>query len=351
MLALRARVGVVVATLLSSLGCAPAQPSRLPKGGEVPAFNVDEGASQVAKKRAERPVSTKAASELPRKEREVTQAEVKPQEPPPPCPADMVFVDAAHCPDSRWAKVGLRCTKKERNKPNNLTICHAFKPGQRCPTKERRQRFCIDRYEYPNKKGGSPPVMVSAFDAAALCKRKGKRLCFESEWVTACEGRDKWPFPYGHRRSKAHCNIDNPWKKPSLKRVYSKNRRVQVKELRRLDQSVRSGSMATCKSSFGVFDLTGNVDEWVLTEYRRGRSKWAGLKGGAWGHVRNACRTITTSHTPDFRYYFISFRCCKNAAARPNEEQRSGLPLWTPPHFEPPAPPAGVIDEGVPLKP
>ena len=27
-------------------------------------------------------------------------------------------------------------------------------------------------------------------------------------------------------------------------------------------------------------------------------------------HVRNACRPVTTSHPPDFTYYFISFRCC-----------------------------------------
>ena len=34
--------------------------------------------------------------------------------------------------------------------------------------------------------------------------------------------------------------------------------------------------------------LTGNVDEWVNSEENKGKSKWAGLKGGAWGHVRNA---------------------------------------------------------------
>jgi formylglycine-generating enzyme required for sulfatase activity len=192
----------------------------------------------------------------------------------------MVFVDARHCPDARYAKVGLACTKKERNRPNNLTICHRFERGQVCRTKPRRQRFCIDRYEFPNEKGGHPPVQVSAFDAAAMCAERNKRLCWESEWVAACEGPDAWPFPYGHVRSKKHCNIDNPWRKPSLKKVYSKRRAVQDRELRRLDQSVPSGSMESCKSGYGVYDLTGNFDEWVMVEYRRGRSKWAGLKGG-----------------------------------------------------------------------
>jgi formylglycine-generating enzyme required for sulfatase activity len=58
------------------------------------------------------------------------------------------------------------------------------------------------------------------------------------------------------------------------------------------------------------------VDEWVRADQERThrRSRFAGLKGGAWGHVRNACRPVTTSHPPDFTYYFISFRCCADAA-------------------------------------
>jgi formylglycine-generating enzyme required for sulfatase activity len=77
-----------------------------------------------------------------------------------------------------------------------------------------------------------------------------------------------------------------------------------------------SGTRPECKSGFGVFDLTGNVDEWVRADVERKnrRSGVAGLKGGAWGHVRNACRPVTTSHAPDFTYYFISFRCCADPA-------------------------------------
>jgi len=258
----------------------------------------------------------------------------------------MVFVDAVHCPDARYAKVGLRCTKKERNKPNNLTICHAFEPGQSCPTTLRRQRFCIDRYEYPNVEGGHPPVQVSAFDAAAMCGERGKRLCWESEWVAACEGPAKLPFPYGQQRSNKHCNIDNPWRQPSLKKAYSKNSAVQDRELRRLDQSVPSGSMESCKSGYGVYDLTGNFDEWVMIEYPRGRSTWSGLKGGAWGHVRNACRPTTTSHVPSFRYYFISFRCCQDPQPPGAPPQGSQAPAWKAPPFVPPPPLGGKIDRG-----
>lgn len=261
----------------------------------------------------------------------------------PVCPDGMAFVDTVHC-----TKVKLDCKKSSRNQDNNLTICHEFAPGQRCLEGQRRQRFCIDRYEYPNEEGAHPPVMVSAYDAAGLCAERGKRLCFESEWTAACEGPEKLPFPYGLARSKEQCNIDNPWIKPDIEKVHSPIDKVRGPELIRLDQSAASGTRAGCKSGFGVHDLTGNFDEWVRTEKFRGRGKWAGLKGGAWGFVRNACRPITTSHVAHWSYYFISFRCCSDPrpealAAAPAD----GVPLWQPPSDPPPAHPAGkALDRG-----
>ena len=241
----------------------------------------------------------------------------------------MAFVDVETCPDTPNRKVGLRCKKQSRNNPNNLTICHEFEPGQTCHVPKRRQRYCIDRFEYPNKKGAHPPVMVNAYDAAALCHQQGKRMCYSSEWTAACEGPSYKPFPYGYARSKEHCNIDNTWIQPKLSKVHHRDDGVRGPELLRLDQSVRSGAMETCKSDFGVYDMTGNFDEWVLTEWTRGKGKWAGLMGGAWGHVRNACRPITTSHVAHWSYYFISFRCCKAAAGDNGGVWDPGA--WTPP--------------------
>jgi sulfatase modifying factor 1 len=262
----------------------------------------------------------------------------------------MAFVDTVHCPDSAAHKVGLKCLKTSRNEPNRLTLCHRFDPGQTCRVPLRRQRYCIDRFEYPSRRAAHPPVMVSAYDAAGLCAEKGKRMCWESEWTAACEGPDHKPFPYGHERSKAHCNIDNPYRQPSLKKVHSRSERVRDPELLRLDQSVASGAMDTCKSDFGVYDTTGNLDEWVRSEWRRGKSGFAALKGGAWGHVRNACRPVTTSHSPQWSYYFVSFRCC--ADADPNmlpPLPDDGVSLWTPPADAPPATPGGrPIDRGWP---
>jgi hypothetical protein len=38
---------------------------------------------------------------------------------------------------------------------------------------------------------------------------------------------------------------------------------------------------------------------------------------------------MTTSHPPDFTYYFISFRCCADAAR--DEEAEKDPALWKPP--------------------
>ena len=150
------------------------------------------------------------------------------------------------------------------------------------------------------------------------CAALGKRLCYESEWVAACEGPDETPFPYGWERSSEKCNIDNPWISPSLEKIYSADERISRPELERLDQSVPSGAKSGCVSGYGVHDLTGNFDEWALADRDRPeeRAVFAALKGGAWGHVRNACRPVTTSHDPTFRYYFVSFRCCRDTLAR-----------------------------------
>jgi formylglycine-generating enzyme len=231
--------------------------------------------------------------------------------PAPACPSGMQHIQTSYCPEMK-----RECVKKEYDKPNRITICHHFREGKNdCQAPRQPLDYCIDDYEYPNQAGQKPPVMVSFFDAEKSCADAGKRVCRESEWVAACEGPDETPFPYGWRREPEKCNFDNKWINPILDRVYSKDPEVQRAELLRLDRSLPSGARPDCKSGFGVFDLTGNVDEWVRADDERSnrRSRFAGLKGGAWGHVRNACRPVTTSHPPEFTYYFISFRCCADA--------------------------------------
>lgn len=242
---------------------------------------------------------------------------------PDACPTDMKLVDTTYCTNMQRT-----CIEEEYSPQNKITICHKFAQRQRCVGREEHRRFCIDEYEYPNQKGAHPTWMVSWYDAQATCASLGKRLCYESEWVSACEGPDHTPFPYGYARDNTKCNIDNQWIQPNLPDVYSKDPQTRLLELSRLDQSAPSGSLPDCVSGFGVRDLTGNFDEWVTVDsYIDDKSGWAGLKGGAWGHVRNACRPMTTSHPPDFTYYFIAFRCCREAkGGDPSPPSYAGAP-------------------------
>jgi formylglycine-generating enzyme required for sulfatase activity len=229
------------------------------------------------------------------------------------CPAGMQHVKTDYCPEMK-----RQCVHEEYDRPNRITICHRFREGEnQCAAPRVPLDYCIDEFEFPNRRGEKPPVMVSFFDAEAACGGVGKRVCRESEWVAACEGPEETPFPTGWRRDPQKCNFDNKWISPILDRVYANQPEIQSAELLRLDRSQASGSRPDCKSGFGVFDLTGNVDEWVRADHEREhrRSRFAGLKGGAWGHVRNACRPVTTSHPPDFKYYFIGFRCCADVTS------------------------------------
>lgn len=241
-----------------------------------------------------------------------------------PCPADMVYVDTEFCPT-----VERECLELETKNPNHLKICHAYAEGrQTCVTKTERRQFCIDPYEYPNEKGAHPVWNATWYEAQATCKAHGKRLCWGSEWTAACEGPEHTPFPYGWKRDHDACNFDSFYIVPRTARsgrflFSSKDPEIRHAELSRLDQSVPSGSMPSCKSGFGVYDMTGNMDEWAISdEQPTEKSRWAALKGGAWGHVRNQCRPASHNHKPDESYYFWSFRCCRDA---------EGAPSWRPP--------------------
>jgi sulfatase modifying factor 1 len=260
------------------------------------------------------------------------------------CPSGMKLVETDYCPNMQRT-----CVEEEWSPQNKITICHRFATRQKCIGREEHRRFCIDEYEYPNQRGAHPTWMVTWYDAQATCGSLGKRLCYESEWVSACEGPDKLPFPYGYARDNTKCNIDNSWIQPSLPDIYSQDPRTRLIELSRLDQSAPSGELAGCVSGFGVRDLTGNFDEWVTVDQRvDDKSGWAGLKGGAWGHVRNACRPMTTSHPPEFAYYFIAFRCCREAqggspsppsfAGAPDVEPANRAPLQEPAYPPGPSP-------------
>ncbi|MBH23049.1 MAG: hypothetical protein CMH57_01050 [Myxococcales bacterium] len=287
--------------------------------------------AEVAQKDA--PGQSKPAEEAPAEE---TSPNKVPAEEPPQeeedaqvCPEGMAFVDVEYC-----TKVQETCVRKgEHDRSNHPSICAEYSTERPCLGEQVHLRFCMDRYEYPNRKGAHPPVMVDAWDAAVLCHREGKRLCWGEEWTAACEGNAQEPFPYGgYTRDPTKCQVDQAWIQPDPPAMVASDPREQDYEMRRLDQSVPSGSMEGCKSEHGIYDLTGNFDEWVALTRNTSRKRWAGHKGGHWLPVRNACRPTGTGHPEGFLFYAVSFRCCSDPdleAAGPPPEGSS--PMWSAP--------------------
>ena len=173
--------------------------------------------------------------------------------------------------------------------------------------------FCMDRFEYPNVKGANPVIVVTYTEAQNLCKQSGKRLCSETEWTFACEGEEGVPYPYGYDRDPDACVVDRPWKQFSATAMSPRDGAQAKAELDRLWQGLPSGSRPACKSPTGVYDMTGNVDEWTKTVRSSGYQSV--LKGGYWGPVRARCRPSTRAHNEQFVAYQQGFRCCSDTGA------------------------------------
>lgn len=231
-----------------------------------------------------------------------TESEVRADHETGRCPSDMVEVVGEYCQVVEQVCEEFISAKKDR--------CAKYRNHVRCLGKSRPMHFCVDRYEYPNQAGVKPTVAVTWDEARELCATEGKRLCTADEWTQACEGPEHSPYPYGFTRNGEACNHDKPYIIPDDNAYQSPQTRAR--EVERVSQSEPSGSRSGCASAYGVFDMTGNVDEWVLNEAgsERGPEYQSGLKGGYWGPVRNRCRPATTDHNRWHHGYQVGFRCC-----------------------------------------
>ncbi|AUX23014.1 uncharacterized protein SOCEGT47_035320 [Sorangium cellulosum] len=217
------------------------------------------------------------------------------------CPPDMTLVEGDFCPALPY--VCLRGTEGVGHG------CAEYARGQRCRGRTDFRRFCIDRHEWPNRVGELPRVYVDWYEAKALCASIGRRLCRRSEWILACEGPKRLPYPWGFVRTPSPCNIDRAAIAFDLGAIMDESTRED--EIARLWQADPIGSHPNCVSAYGAYDLSGNVDEWTdnLADDPE-TSRPATLNGGYWGPVRNTCRLTTAGHGPTFRFYQAGFRCC-----------------------------------------
>lgn len=228
---------------------------------------------------------------------------------PAACPEGMLLVEGSYCPD-----LEVKCLEQFYAESNHLWVCLEVQEPTRCLSpkeKEVPMRYCIDKYEFPNRAGERPMVMQNFYQAQVHCAKAGKRVCTEREWTLACEGPARKPFPYGYVRDPKKCNGDHPWDRPDKDKILNRD----AQELERLWQGKVSGSQPECVSDYGVHDLPGNADELAASE-----TKFLGnpkrnfdnvTTGGPWYYgVRNQCRPKIYTHDESFAYYYLSWRCC-----------------------------------------
>lgn len=231
----------------------------------------------------------------------------------------MVEIDGDYCPNEE-----VVCLFNVDNDGNRLEgpgdinkACGEYKNPTRCLSDKVHMHYCIDKYEWPNKPGQVPQDWMTYFDAQRATESVGKRICTHKEWTLAAEGPNMHPLPYGdgyHRQRL--CNFDNH--NPGIDVFQSKRPDDEASaKLRAL--LVPSGSMPNCMSDFGVHDMSGNIDEWVVNESSQdmcinktsGNCR-TGLMGGHIWHVRNASRPMTTAHGAGFGWYETGARACKD---------------------------------------
>ena len=200
-------------------------------------------------------------------------------------------------------------------------------PGP-CPGMVAIETFCIDPYEawlngqspfeVPQSgvattgPGSIPQGYISGDVAELACIAAGKRLCTLDEWMRACQGPKGWTYPYGNSYDADACNVSRA-QHPVIS-LFGSNTNWSPEQMNnpainQQDDTVDAGGAnADCVSAEGVYDLHGNLHEWIDDPngtFKGGFYADASINGAG-------CTYTTTAHSSGYHDYSTGFRCCSD---------------------------------------
>jgi len=166
-----------------------------------------------------------------------------------------------------------------------------------------------------SRSGVTPQGYISKNEAEAACKTARKRLCTGEEWERACRGKKPTAFPYGDERKSGYCNDSGHAPLASLypelgESVYASSGAMNDPRINEAPNTVApTGSFAKCRNGYGVFDMVGNLHEWIAdTSGSRGT-----FRGGYYQDTHlngDGCSYRTVAHDVSYHDYSTGFRCC-----------------------------------------
>ncbi|CAI2717874.1 FGE-sulfatase domain-containing protein [Nitrospina watsonii] len=161
-----------------------------------------------------------------------------------------------------------------------------------------------DNPSYFNECPLCPVEKVTHFQAVSYCSKLKKRLPTEAEWEKAARGGTEGTYYWGKDLIDFYAWYGN-----------NSGGRTQPVGQRK-------------PNAFGLYDMTGNVWEWVSDWYERDYYKTRparnpqgpqtgtlkGVRGGGWGHPPELqAHAYRDYKEPDTRYINVGFRCAKDA--------------------------------------